>query len=184
MLFQGQEFFSSSPFLYFTDHSEPLGSMVVAGRRQEFGAFAMFSDEKIREMIPSPQDPLTFQQSKLDWNEARFGGGALGVQFHRELIQLRRTLPVLIRSRESRSLVKSEVRDGVLFISIVNDAGRATIVLNLGREATVAAGAIGDAEVVLHSEEARFGGSGGEVSLAGGMLTLPGRCAVVLITPA
>ncbi len=184
MLFQGQEFFASNPFLYFTDHSEPLGSLVVAGRLREFGAFELFRDEHIRELIPSPQDPRTFERCKLNWDEAEIGAGALSYRFHRELLRLRRNLPVLIRSRESRGLIESDVRGEVLFVTIANDAGRATIVFNHGGPTDVSLGLAGNSEVVMHSEEARFGGSGRKVVIEDGLLSVTGHCAVLLVQPA
>ena len=44
LLFMGQEWAASSPFLFFTDHEQELGRKVTEGRRQEFGAFAAFAD--------------------------------------------------------------------------------------------------------------------------------------------
>jgi maltooligosyltrehalose trehalohydrolase len=62
MLFQGEEHGESAPFLFFADHIDE--AIVVAtrdGRRREFAAFAEFAGEE----VPDPQDPLTFERSKL-----------------------------------------------------------------------------------------------------------------------
>ena len=65
MLFQGQEWASSSPFQFFTDHNAELGKLVTEGRRREFGKFKAFNDPAIREKIPDPQAESTFTNSKL-----------------------------------------------------------------------------------------------------------------------
>ena len=42
LLFMGQEWSASAPFLFFTDHEPALGALVTRGRRAEFGAFSAF----------------------------------------------------------------------------------------------------------------------------------------------
>lgn len=69
MLFMGQEFAASNPFLYFTDHPEELGRLVTEGRRQEFSGFGIFHDESLSDSIPDPQAESTFLSSKLNLAE-------------------------------------------------------------------------------------------------------------------
>ncbi|RYZ66737.1 MAG: malto-oligosyltrehalose trehalohydrolase, partial [Proteobacteria bacterium] len=64
MLFQGEEWGASTPFLYFTDHHEEMGRLVTEGRRKDFETFGWATGE-----IPDPQLPDTFQRSKLLWEE-------------------------------------------------------------------------------------------------------------------
>ncbi len=59
----GQEWAAGTPFLYFTDHPEPLGSLVTEGRRKEFQHFSAFSDPEAQERIPDPQSPETFARA-------------------------------------------------------------------------------------------------------------------------
>ncbi|MDA8218876.1 MAG: malto-oligosyltrehalose trehalohydrolase, partial [Dehalococcoidales bacterium] len=66
LIFMGQEFAASTPFLYFTDHNPELGKLVTIGRREEFKRFSAFSDPERREQIPDPQAEATFLRSKLD----------------------------------------------------------------------------------------------------------------------
>lgn len=68
-LFMGQEWNSSSPFQYFTDHNAKLGKAVTEGRRYEFRHFAAFADPGTRDVIPDPQAEHTFMVSKLRWEE-------------------------------------------------------------------------------------------------------------------
>lgn len=69
MLFMGEEFAASAPFLYFCDFSGELARAVTEGRRAEFGRFSRFADPRVRERIPDPNDERTFLASKLDWSE-------------------------------------------------------------------------------------------------------------------
>src|SRR6185503_3750749 len=69
LLFMGQEWGASSPFLYFTDHEPELGKLISAGRSREFEAFPEFADPARRAKIPDPQAYSTFIDSKLCWEE-------------------------------------------------------------------------------------------------------------------
>ena len=69
LLFMGQEWAATSPFLYFTDHHEELGRLVTEGRRLEFRAFAAFTEPAGRARIPDPQAEDTFTASRLRWEE-------------------------------------------------------------------------------------------------------------------
>jgi maltooligosyltrehalose trehalohydrolase len=97
MLFQGEEWGAGSPFLYFTDHPEKeLGRAVGEGRRREFEAFGWEPAE-----IPDPQDPQTFERSKLHWDEIDSEPHAELLEWHRRLIDLRRETPDLKDGRMS-----------------------------------------------------------------------------------
>ncbi|CAA9557016.1 MAG: GH13_10 / GH13 / GH13_9 / GH13_36 / GH13_ 37 / GH13_11 / GH13_8 / GH13_1 [uncultured Thermomicrobiales bacterium] len=93
LLFMGQEFAASTPFLYFTDHPQELGRLVTHGRRDEFAGFRMFHDERLRDTIPDPQAETTFLASKLDVTERETNAGVL--ELYRTLLGLRRNDPVL-----------------------------------------------------------------------------------------
>ena len=91
MLFQGEEFGASTPFQYFTHHEDQdLGSKVSEGRRNEFKAFGWNPEQ-----IPDPQDPATFQRSKLRWSEMHQEPHAGVLQWYKDLIALRRSHPAL-----------------------------------------------------------------------------------------
>jgi len=95
LLFMGQEWATSAPFLYFTDHNEELGRLVTAGRRREFGRFAAFADPSVRERIPDPQATATFESSRLPWTERDTGVHAGTWRLHQALLALRRREPAL-----------------------------------------------------------------------------------------
>ena len=72
MLFMGEEWGASTPFQFFSSHPEPeLARATAEGRKKEFADHGWDADE-----IPDPQDPQTFQRSKLDWDEADAGDHA------------------------------------------------------------------------------------------------------------
>ncbi len=99
MLFQGEEWNASSPFQYFTDHSDPaLAAAVSKGRRAEF-------PESIRPEVPDPQAPETFHRSKLDWTERERGEHRDILQWYRALIALRRRVPDFTDGRLERTTV-------------------------------------------------------------------------------
>jgi maltooligosyltrehalose trehalohydrolase len=91
MLFMGEEWGASTPWQFFTSHPEPeLGKATAEGRIAEFEAMGWDPD-----VVPDPQDPQTFERSKLDWNEVTDGDHARLLALYRELIALRRSLPAL-----------------------------------------------------------------------------------------
>jgi maltooligosyltrehalose trehalohydrolase len=95
MLFQGEEWGASTPFLYFTAHEDPgLGRRVREGRRREFAGF-----DRRREEVPDPQAEATFERCKLDWSEVDRAPHAELLEWHRSLIRLRRGTPALTDGR-------------------------------------------------------------------------------------
>jgi len=101
LLFMGEEFAASSPFLFFCDFHGELAAAVRDGRRREFGAFARFRDPAARAAIPDPGAEETFLRSKLDWDEASRGEHAQWLSVYRELLGLRarRIVPHLAGDR-------------------------------------------------------------------------------------
>jgi malto-oligosyltrehalose trehalohydrolase len=90
MLFMGEEFGASSPFLFFCDFGPDLAAAVAEGRRAEFGRFARFADPQARAAIPDPNDPATFARSKVPWQERTVGRHAERLALYRRLLDLRR----------------------------------------------------------------------------------------------
>jgi maltooligosyltrehalose trehalohydrolase len=91
LLFEGEEWGASTPFQYFTDHiDEGLGRLVSQGRRREFAAFGWKPED-----VPDPQEPATFERSILDWAELAKEPHAALLEWHKELLALRRRIPAL-----------------------------------------------------------------------------------------
>jgi len=95
MLFQGQEFAASSPFLYFADHKPELARLVRQGRAEFVSQFASIGSEPAEARVPDPSDIETFRRCKLDWSERSSHREA--VALHRDLIRLRREDATLSR---------------------------------------------------------------------------------------
>jgi maltooligosyltrehalose trehalohydrolase len=89
MLFMGEEWGSSSPFQFFSSHPEPeLARATAEGRKREFAEHGWDADE-----IPDPQDPETFQRSKLRWDELDTGDHGRLRRVYQKLITLRHNEP-------------------------------------------------------------------------------------------
>jgi maltooligosyltrehalose trehalohydrolase len=96
MLFQGEEFGASAPFQYFADFPDDpaLSQAVSEGRRKEFAAFGWKPDD-----VPDPAALETFERSRLDWSEPESEPHRSLLDWHRQLIRLRRRLPQLSDGR-------------------------------------------------------------------------------------
>ncbi|MFI5781509.1 malto-oligosyltrehalose trehalohydrolase [Nocardia sp. NPDC051570] len=91
MLFMGEEWGARTPFRFFTSHPEPeLAAAVAQGRKDEFAEHGWPATE-----IPDPQDPATFERSKLDWAELDEPEQARLLECYRALLALRRDHPDL-----------------------------------------------------------------------------------------
>jgi maltooligosyltrehalose trehalohydrolase len=100
MLFQGQEFNASAPFLYFADHTPELMVHVRRGRAEFLEQFQSIAARPDDVPLPDPGDPATFERSKLDHGERV--RHAFVFDFHRDLLALRRTDPVLRPAARAR----------------------------------------------------------------------------------
>jgi maltooligosyltrehalose trehalohydrolase len=91
MLFMGEEWGATTPWQFFTDHTDPaIAEATRQGRRAEFGAHGWDEAE-----VPDPQDPETVRRSRLDWSEPGRGDHARLLGWYRDLIALRRRTPDL-----------------------------------------------------------------------------------------
>ncbi len=120
MLFQGEEWGASTPWQYFTNHSDPeLGSAVSEGRRREFAAFGWAPED-----VPDPQDPRTRERSVLRWDEVDEEPHRSVLAWHQQLLMLRRAVPGLATDRPEDTEARAndveewlQVRRGGLLIS-------------------------------------------------------------------
>lgn len=125
MLFMGEEFAASTPFLYFADHDEDeMRRLVVEGRKRDFALFG-FGDD-----VPNPAEMETFEQSKLKWDEINEGKHAEMLGWVKALIKLRRSTVALNDGSMQHLMVSSDERKRTLVLQ--RDEVR--IVLNLGVE--------------------------------------------------
>ncbi|MFE4670273.1 malto-oligosyltrehalose trehalohydrolase [Streptomyces sp. NPDC056716] len=91
MLFMGEEWAATTPWQFFTDHTDPqLADAVRRGRRREFASHGWAEDD-----VPDPQDPATRDRSCLDWSEPGSEPHARVLAWYRRLIAVRRDHPDL-----------------------------------------------------------------------------------------
>jgi maltooligosyltrehalose trehalohydrolase len=90
MLFMGEEYAASTPFLYFCDFHDALADAVRNGRREEFKGFAAFRDEAARARIPDPNAESTLAASQLLWSERARSPHREWLAYVTELLGLRR----------------------------------------------------------------------------------------------
>ena len=89
MLFMGEEFAASTPFLFFCDFGPVLADAVTRGRREEFARFDRFADPSARHAIPDPNGEAAFVASKLDWRESVTPSGLGCRSFYRHCLAQR-----------------------------------------------------------------------------------------------
>jgi maltooligosyltrehalose trehalohydrolase len=97
MIFQGQEFCASTPFLYFADFSGEHARAVATGREQFLSQFPSLATEEARRALPDPADISTFERCRLDWSERERHHD--WYDLHRDLLKLRRDDPIFARQR-------------------------------------------------------------------------------------
>ncbi|NUR06513.1 MAG: malto-oligosyltrehalose trehalohydrolase [Nocardioidaceae bacterium] len=91
MLFMGEEWGASTPWQFFTDHTDPgVAAATAEGRAAEFAAHGWAPGD-----VPDPQDPATFERSRLDWAERDREPHARLLAWYRDLLRLRREVPDL-----------------------------------------------------------------------------------------
>ena len=163
MLFQGEEWAASTPFQFFTSHTdEEIGSATSAGRLTEFAGHGWGEA-----VVPDPQDPTTYERSKLDWTEAGSVRGARMLDVYRRLTELRRRHPQLTDGRYAECFVDEDARVFAMH------RGPLTVIVNFGDSAHV---------VATYARRVLFETESG-VDLADGGLILPPH-AGALVGPA
>ncbi|MBD3219750.1 malto-oligosyltrehalose trehalohydrolase [bacterium] len=153
MLYQGEEWAASTPFPYFCDHQdEQLAESVRRGRREEFAAFGWDP-----ETIPDPQAASTVASAQLDWQECARDPHVSILEWHRELIALRRRLPELRDGRLDRVRVEVGPDDAWLVVH----RGPTAVVCNLaGGSRTIPLAETGARELLLASPGVTVDGRG------------------------
>jgi maltooligosyltrehalose trehalohydrolase len=184
MLFQGEEFGSSRPFLFFADHEPDLAMKVRDGRRAFLGQFPSIRGPEMVAVLAPPDDLATFQRCKLDPAE-RTAHPAVGA-FYRDAIALRRHDAVFVRPNKLDGAVLSASAFVLRFFGPPGDDR--LILVNLGSDARLArvpepllAPPEGRRwELLFSSEDPRYGGAGTPPIEREGMWHLLGEAAVVL----
>ena len=136
MLFMGEEWGETNPYLFHTDFDGDLAEAVRDGRREEFKAWADFADPELRATIPDPNAPETRESSRLDWSKPDGGEFAERLDLVRRLIAMRaeHIAPRLGGLRDKSSEAKPHGRKGIEVVWTLDDGSRLGCVANLGAE--------------------------------------------------
>ena len=184
MLFQGQEFCASSPFLYFADHNPELAAAVRQGRLEFLAQFPSLALPELQRQVPDPESPATFERCKLDLAERERHAPCYAL--HRDLLRLRREDPVFRGGRLDGAVLGPEAfvirffgkegGDRLLLVSLGGDLDLEPV-----PEPLLAPLRGLCWEVLWSSEDPRYGGSGAPPPEdEEGCWRLPGQAAVVM----
>jgi len=165
LIFMGQEWGASSPFLYFTDHNRELGRLIEEGRRHEFALDPEFAGPEAARRIPNPQNLECFEKSKLNWDELQDGQHATLFALYWEFLRLRASVPVFRPETRENWQVKNL---GVVALRYCGDECDWLVLVDLAgghrislREEEFCRTANGNNWIpVLSSNEKKFGGDG------------------------
>jgi maltooligosyltrehalose trehalohydrolase len=184
MLFQGQEFAASAPFLYFADHNPELARGVAEGRREFLKQFPSLSN--VEAELPEPESEDTFRRCKLDFAEVAEHRDVW--RLHRDLIALRRSDPVILGS--GRSGVDGAVLGEEAFaLRYFGRSGDDRLLLfNFGRllrldpmpEPLLAPPEGAEWRVAWCGEAIRYGGEGAPPLVLDGIWHIPARTAILM----
>lgn len=166
MLFMGQEFAASNPFVFFTDHEKELAPLIKEGRKKFLSQFPAYTTKKETAKIPDPNIEKTFQLCKLDFSERKKHKAAY--QFHQDVMRLRKDDPVI--SKQERKSIDGAVLspDTMVLRYFDEEEGDRLLLVNLGKETTIspipepllASPADSSWQLKWSSDDRRYGGSG------------------------
>ncbi|MDE2201821.1 MAG: malto-oligosyltrehalose trehalohydrolase [Burkholderiaceae bacterium] len=175
MLFMGEEWGSTCPFLYFTSHHGALADAVREGRRREFARFAAFADPHQRARIPDPNDERTYLASCPGEADARNPEHVGWLSRVHRLLALRHA-EIMPRLPGARALDAVPLgATGALARWRLGDGSLLTLALNVGAQPVAVPTALaGSPADLLH--ESREGAATALIAHR-----LPGRACVALL---
>ncbi|BAF59767.1 1,4-alpha-glucan branching enzyme [Pelotomaculum thermopropionicum SI] len=163
LIFMGEEYAETSPFLYFTSHSDPeLANSLHEWRKKEFAAF------RWSVQVPDPQDETTFLRSCLHYELHREGRHSVLRDFYRELIRLRREIPALSELSRENLQAGACNREQALLVRRWSSSSEVCIILSFNGKTIKTALPLpaGNWRKLLDSAEERWLGSGSKVPAA------------------
>lgn len=186
MLFQGQEFAASSPFLYFNDCGIDDAKAVAAGRAKFLSQFRSWALPEIQSRLPNPCDREVFDRCKLDFDDRRRHKQIYDL--HRDLLRLRRDDPVLRQHDATQIHGATLGSDAFLLRYLSADGDTRLVVVNFGvdlRRESIANPLVAppiDSQwtILWSSEDPRYGGNGTAPLDTPDGWHIPGETTVVL----
>ena len=134
MLFQGQEFGASAPFLYFADHNPTLAADVAKGRAEFVAQFPSLASPAVQARLAAPHDVTTFERCRLDWRE--YDTHVAARRLHEDLLALRRETPAFAAQTPDVDGALLEADAFVLCFPAAAPADERLLVVNLGADLT------------------------------------------------
>lgn len=187
MLFMGQEFAASSPFLYFADHGEELAGLVQAGRAEFLSQFPSIAGPQMQAELPLPHQPQTFHRCKLDFAERL--SHAADYLLTKDLLRLRRTQPAF-QSTSDQGIDGAVLDTNAFVLRYFHQLGDCLLIVNLGPdlnmqvvpEPLLAPEHAKKWALSLSTEDPQYGGNGiCELNLQQGDWRIPAETAVIYI---
>jgi maltooligosyltrehalose trehalohydrolase len=187
MLFQGQEFSSSAPFLFFADHHKELAEAVGRGRVEFLAQFPSLTDDRVIQELALPDSDATFQSCKIDLRERV--RHAESYSLHKDLLALRRHDAVLAHAGTRRPEGAVLGVGAFLLRYIDAERGDRLLIVNLGadldftpaREPLLAPAFDTRWRLVWHSEAPAYGGQGVPPLDPDGPWLMPGGAAMFFV---
>lgn len=182
MLFMGQEFGASSPFLFFCDPKPDLARTVKEGRAKSLAQFPSYASPQAQAKVQDPTLESTFRKTRLDWEEA---GGPL-LRLHRDLLRLRKR-DAVINTLEPGATDGAVLGPETFMLRFETPAGARLLVVNGGPrrvfdpcpEPLLAPPARRRWRLLWSSDEKKYGGPGAVDALQrGGRWVFPKECAL------
>jgi maltooligosyltrehalose trehalohydrolase len=168
MLFQGQEFAASTPFLYFADHEPNLSPLVASGRKLFLSQFNSIASEETCSHLAPPDAIESFSRCKLDFSERKKNGAMY--ELHRDLLQGAVLGPEAFVVR----FFSETEKDRLIFINLGRD-----LLLATAPEPLLANPEGCNWRLIWSSESPRYGGAGTpQVETEQGW-RVPGHAAIV-----
>ncbi|YCI30740.1 malto-oligosyltrehalose trehalohydrolase [Erwinia sp. PK3-005] len=129
LLFMGEEYGETNPFLFFTDFHGDLAKAVREGRAREFEGHAGHEGES----VPDPNAETTFAASKLDWQKWESEQGKAWLALTRELLALRQQhiVPLLANAAGNAGRIV-KTAEGFVAVSWAFPAGTLSLAFNIG----------------------------------------------------
>lgn len=130
MLFMGEEWGETNPFLYFVSHNDPeLVEQTRRGREEEFADFQQEGK------VPDPLSDDTFQRSKLQWHLLEHDKHQTFFQYYRTLIALRKEHPALRNLNRWQMMITENVTQSTLVVHRWEDDQHLLCLMNFSQEA-------------------------------------------------
>ncbi|HEY4593575.1 MAG TPA: DUF3459 domain-containing protein, partial [Thermoanaerobaculia bacterium] len=155
LLFMGEEYGETNPFLYFVSHGDAdLIQAVREGRRREFAAFGWAGE------VPDPQSESTFADSRLDWGRSWEGNHARLRALYSDLLRIRQHEPALRPGNATVSVRHSE-SDQWVWLRLEATGSALVAGFNFGSLERILPLESGESYApIIASDDQRYGGDG------------------------